>query len=56
MERGVRQGSLEGPLLFYMAFQAILEEAFSPLEHQAAKLTAQTENAHDLSIIAPPKR
>lgn len=41
-KRGVRKGSIEGPLLFNITFQALLEEAISPLEDKAITLTTKT--------------
>lgn len=35
MNRGVRQGSIEAPLLLELSLQVVLEESFSPLEDQA---------------------
>ena len=38
MKRGVRQGSKEGPLLFNLTFQLILDEALSSLNDCAVRM------------------
>lgn len=61
MQKVVRQGSKEGPLLFNLTFQMILEEALQPLEDCAVKMTTKSGTkwklshivADDLCILAP---
>lgn len=61
MGRGVRQGSKEGPLLFNITFQLILEKAFRPcddelkLRDEAGEVwkLGHIKYADDLCVLAP---
>lgn len=53
MLRGVRQGSKEGPIVFNITDQLVLEEIFSSIKGCRVEITSHKECAGDLCPIAP---